>query len=80
VGWCSASDIFNQVADSLIETKASDEIKHKVLGDLCDSLQGEDWDCEYDSLDKYADDPIIVQVFADHGVEFEREGSFEPDN
>ena len=69
MGWGSAGDIFDQVADSLIETKASDETKHKVLGDLCGALQAEDWDTEYDSLVRYADDPVIVRVFREHGLE-----------
>jgi hypothetical protein len=80
MGWAFASDIFDKVADSLISANASDELKRAVLGDLCGALQDEDWDTEYFSLEKYQADPTIVQVFADHGVEWEEDGSLEPDN
>jgi len=68
MGWASAGAIFDKVADGLIAANASDEIKHRVLSDLVKALQDEDWDTEYESLDKYADDPMIVAVFAEHGV------------
>jgi len=68
MGWASAGDIFNRVADGLIEANASDDVKARVLGDLCGALQDGDWDTEDESLDLYANDPVIVQVFADHGI------------
>ena len=69
MGWATAGTIFENVADGLIDAKASDEIKKRVLGDLCEALQNEDWDTEYESLDRYLDDPVIVQVFAEHGID-----------
>lgn len=68
MGWASGGAIFDKVADGLILAGASDAIKRDVLGSLCGALQYEDWDTEYESLERYADDPVIVQVFADHGI------------
>lgn len=68
MGWASAGRIFDTVADGLIKANASDEIKRDVLGTLCSALQDEDWDTEEESLEQYAGDPVIVQMFADHGV------------
>lgn len=68
MGWASASGIFDTVADGLIEANAPDDIKARVLSRLCQELQDGDWDTEDESLERYADDPVIVQVFADHDV------------
>ncbi len=68
MGWGSAGDIFNRVADGLIAANASDKIKENVLGDLIRSLEDKDWDTEFESLDLYKDDPAIVRAFAAHGV------------
>ena len=68
MGWASASRIFDPVAQGLIDAGASDEIKRNVLGDLIGALQGEDWDTEDESLEEFKDDPVIVAVFAEHGV------------
>jgi len=73
VGWASAGSIFDTVADGLIEANAADDIKEKVLGTLCTALQDEDWDTEDESLERYADDPVIVRVFADRGVSLARD-------
>jgi hypothetical protein len=68
MGWNSAGEIFDPVAQSLIDTGATDEVKRKVLGDLINALQDGDWDTEGESLDLFKDDPAIVQAFADHDV------------
>jgi len=73
MGWASAGGIFDTVADGLIEANAADDIKEKVLGTLCTALQDEDWDTEDESLERYADDPVIVRVFADRGVSLARD-------
>ncbi len=69
MGWGSAGyRIFDPVAQALIEADASEEIKRRVLGDLIEELRQEDWDTEHDSLQEFADDPVIVAIFAEKGV------------
>lgn len=70
MGWASGGRIFDNVAYALTRAKASDEIKRDCLGPLIDALQDEDWDTEHDSLEAFADDPVIVDLFAEHGVTF----------
>lgn len=75
MGWASGGDIFDTVARSLIDARASNHVKREVLGPLVDKLQDGDWDTEDESLEKFRADPVIVQVFADHGIgEDEDEG------
>jgi hypothetical protein len=69
MGWGSAGHkIFDPVAHALIEASASDEQKEDVLGALICNLQGEDWDTELDSLQRFLDDPAIVRAFANNGI------------
>lgn len=77
MGWASAGAIFDLVADALIEAQASDDTKQKCLGPLIDALQDNDWDTEHISLGRYSGDPVIVGVFAEHGVKFD-EDDLEP--
>lgn len=72
MGWGSAGyRIFDPVMAALIEAGASDEIKKRVAAGLIGVLRENDWDTEWDSLDQFADDPAIVEVFAEHGIEAE---------
>lgn len=73
MGWASASRTFDPVAQGLIDTGASEEIKRRVLGALIGTLQGEDWDTEDESLEEFRDDPVIVDLFAEHGVKLAAE-------
>lgn len=73
MGWSSANEIFNPVAQSLIDTGATPEMKRNVLGRLINQLQDGDWDTEDESLDAFRDDPAIVQAFADHDVHLEED-------
>jgi hypothetical protein len=68
MGWASGGAIFDRVANALIAANASDDIKRTCLGPLIDALQEGDWDTEHESLEEFADDPVIVEVFAEHGV------------
>lgn len=71
MGWGSAGyRIFDPVAKGLVDANASEEIKRRVLGPLIEELRENDWDTEYDSLEKFSDDPVIVAIFAEHGVTF----------
>jgi hypothetical protein len=68
MGWNSAGEIFDPVAQAMIELNASDEMKIRVLGDLIGALQDGDWDTEDESLDQFGDDPAIVEAFRQHDV------------
>jgi hypothetical protein len=68
MGWARGGEVFDPVAQALIEAGASDDLKRKTLGRLIEQLQEEDWDTESDSLEAFADDPAIVAAFADHGI------------
>lgn len=73
MGWASAGEIFDRVADGLIEAQASEGTLRKVLGPLITQLQDGDWDTEDESLGEYADNPVIVALFAERGVHLPRE-------
>lgn len=71
MGWGSGYRVFNDVADALIEAKASDDVKGKTLTRLIAELQAQDWDTELDSLQSYLDDPAIVRAFAANDIHWE---------
>lgn len=73
MGWSSANEIFDPVAQALIDLGATDETKTRVLGTLIKNLQDGDWDTEDESLERFRKDPAIVAAFAEHGVDLERE-------
>lgn len=68
MGWGSAGGYFDAVADALIEGEATDAVKTKVCSVLIGMFRGEDWDTYRDSLDRYADDPAIVEAFREHDI------------
>lgn len=68
MGWASAGAIFDPVAKAMVELKAPDEMKTRVLSDLIGALQDGDWDTESESLDQFEGDPAIVEAFRQHGV------------
>lgn len=68
MGWASAGSIFDPVAKALIEAGASAELKRKTLGPLIDQLQANDWDTEYESLEEFRDDPVIVDLFRERDI------------
>lgn len=68
MGWASAGQIFNPVAQALIDAGASDELKTTVLAKLINQLQDGDWDTEHESLDEFKHDPAIVAAFRQNNV------------
>lgn len=68
MSWKSAGDVFDRVAQALVDLGASHELKRRVLGPLIEVLRDGDWDGEEHSLARFADDPDIVAVFAEHDV------------
>lgn len=69
MGWNAGAYIFNPVADALIETNASYNIRYVVCKALIDALQECDWDTEDESLNEYAADSAIVNAFKDCGID-----------
>lgn len=58
MGWCSATDIFDQVVGALLEPPLD---KETVIKSLIDELENGDWDCQQDS--KYFNHPLIQKIF-----------------
>ena len=59
MGWCSATEIFDVVAGSLLDDGKTD--KKEVLTKLIAALWDGDWDCERDS--RYWDHPLVREIF-----------------
>lgn len=68
MGWASAGSIFDPVVQALIDLNATETTKRGVLGPMIEMLQQEDWDTEHESLEQFKDDPVIVDLFRQHGV------------
>jgi DNA gyrase inhibitor GyrI len=68
MGWASAGNIFEPVANAMIRTHATDAQKRDVLSTLIKTLQDGDWDTASESLGLYVDDPAIVDAFRANGV------------
>lgn len=76
MGWSSAGDIFNKVADAFIAEQATDRLKANVLGPLIDVLRDGDWDTWDESREQYTADPAISELFAKLGREFYGNGEY----
>lgn len=76
MGWASAGEIFDPVAQALIDLDADEQTKRKVLGPLIDALQQGDWDTEQESLARFQHDPVIVALFYERDIG----GRFEGDD
>lgn len=68
MGWASGGRIFDRVAAALIKADADDDVKRTTLGTLIDALQDGDWDTETESLIEFQNDPVILALFAEHGI------------
>ena len=59
MGWCSATSIFDDVAEVVIDNESIPEEKRiAVLAKLYTALRDEDWDCQSDS--RYYDHPLFI--------------------
>jgi hypothetical protein len=67
MGWASAGDIFDPVAQALIDLRADDATKLRVLGTLIDKLRDGDWDTEDESLQQFRNDPAVTEAFHRNG-------------
>lgn len=68
MGWASAGDIFDPVAQALIDLGASDEMKIAVLTTLIDKLRDGDWDTEHESAGMFREDAAVMEAFRRAGV------------
>lgn len=68
MGWASAGEIFDPVAQALIDLGASRDVKRKVLGTLIDKLRDGDWDTCDESLAQFGGDVDIVALFVERGI------------
>ena len=59
MGWCSATEIFDAVAEVVIDNEAIPEPDRlKVITKLYDALTSDDWDCQNDS--KFYEHPLFI--------------------
>lgn len=70
MGWSSAGEIFDPIAEMLVEPAAEvdEAVVRAVLTKLIKQLQYGDWDTEGESLERFQDNPLIVSIFADVGI------------
>ena len=59
MGWCSATEIFDNVAGALLDSDKPKDTK-EVLTQLVGALEEGDWDCQSDS--DYWDHPIVREI------------------
>jgi hypothetical protein len=59
MGWCSATDIFDNVAGALLDNKKKLDTR-SVLMKLIEALESGDWDCQQDSA--YWDNPVVQGI------------------
>ena len=64
MGWCSGTEIFDVVAEAVLE----DLPKEEILGRLIDVLEDHDWDCQCDS--DYWNNPIVRKLFEERFPEW----------
>lgn len=60
MGWCSATEIFDQIVGPLVDDKKPLKPK-KIIEQLIVALEDGDWDCQKDS--EYWDHPVVAEIF-----------------
>jgi hypothetical protein len=68
MGWNSANDIFDPVAESLLDHNIDFHSRVNILTSLIRNLQSQDWDTEDESLERFASHPEVVEAFRLCGV------------
>lgn len=68
MGWASAGNIFEPVAEALIDLDAPYTTITGVLIPLIKVLLRDDWDTEEESLRMFQDHDAVVDAFAQCGV------------
>lgn len=62
-------DIFDPVCELLKTAHVWPQTKKRILVALIMALLEQDWYAEYESLEKFADDPVVVAAFKECGIE-----------
>ena len=70
MGWASGNEVFEPVADALISTCASDQVKQTVCEALIKALLDRGWDTAEESLGLYEGNSAIVSAFETCGFYF----------
>lgn len=73
MGWASAGDIFDPIAQTLIDLQAPEGLTEILLTDLIARLRSEDWDTCDESLDHFRHFPVIVLAFAANDIFLDEE-------
>ena len=78
MGWSSGNDVFDPVCELIIKlVDKNDGIyaddAREILSELIENLQGEDWDTEDESLDKFKDHWYVVKAFEENSIHLEGE-------
>jgi hypothetical protein len=73
MGWASGGEVFDPVANVLIQLNVPGHVLYTVCWTLIGPLQERGWDTEGESLGEFLDYPEIVAAFAACGVEPDEE-------
>lgn len=68
MGWNSANEIFDPVAQALLNNNVDHHSKVDILTTLIRNLQSQDWDTEDESLDDFRHEDSVVEAFRLCGV------------
>lgn len=60
MGFCSGTDIFDPVAENVLDSDLSVERQAEIIRVLIVALYDHDWDCESDS--RYYDHPLVRRI------------------
>lgn len=63
MGWCSGTEIFDDVTGMVIDQDLEDKEKYAIIKRLVISLENGDWDCQSDSDSEYYDHELVQSVF-----------------
>jgi len=58
MGWCSGTELFDAVAESIINSPLTRKEKVKILVTLIEAMEDQDWDCQQDS--RYWNEPLVA--------------------
>lgn len=63
MGWAGGGEVFDPVAEKMIELGVAGNVKTEVLAVLINGLQMRGWDTEEESLGEFKNDEAIVEAF-----------------
>lgn len=62
MGWCSATEIFDEVCSALLDEGDKPSVE-ETLKRLVIALEDGDWDCQSDS--RYWDHPVVSKIMGE---------------